>query len=413
MEVVFLDNGLIGRGEHSYSLVKKVGAALVARGHRVRAFGVKEMDPAAAAELGAIPHFRASLYGNASPTATQLRLSRLLGALRVRPHDPHLLREQASADRLNAAFRDDLMALPPDTLARGNLIVVPGVSQNQLSGLVRALGARPERERPRVVCQLMFAPDWTPWGCSAQLGAKLYGKAFALARPLIGRSLFFATENVAIASLYRDAYAIDTIRLPVPFGGVAPARPLPARPVFGFFGYSKRDKGFHLLPEAIRLCRAQGLAADFAILLQHGGWEPATVAAEQALRALAGVRLIEGVQTDQAFAAETGHVDAMLLPYDPQLFGMRGSGIFTQSAAAGRPVVAAMGTFAGASVAGGEAEGEVFSPYDAPALAAAIMRLAARLGDSHARAARLASAFAQANSADAYADVLLAQAERP
>ena len=62
MQVIFLDNGLIGRGEHSYSLLKQVGKSLARRGLRARPFGAKAMDPSVAAELGAVPHFSHSLY---------------------------------------------------------------------------------------------------------------------------------------------------------------------------------------------------------------------------------------------------------------------------------------------------------------------------------------------------------------
>ena len=254
----------------------------------------------------------------------------------------------------------------------------------------------------------MFAPNWTAWGDKAKLGMKHYRKAFALAQPLIDKALFFTAENEAIADLYRRNFHIDTEILPVPFGDVRSAAPLSPRPTFGFFGYSKCDKGFHLLPRAIELCRAQGLEADFTIQIQHGAWEATTVAAEADLRRIEGVRLIEGVLDEKDYVAETGRIDAMLLPYDPVLFGLRGLGIFTQSVSAGRPIVASAGTFAGVCVEHGEAEGEVFVPFDPQALAAAIIRLAARLEESHIRAAKLAKSFAQKHSADAYVDVLLA-----
>ncbi len=413
MDVVFLDGGLNAVGGHSYSLVRTVGAAVAARGHRVRIFGMRSMNREMADELGAIPHFSASLYDSVQPTRWEMARHRLGGAVRLRHARSHLLRERLSAERLNSGFRADLEALPAGVLARGSLVIFPNVMQNQILGVVQALSALPEAGRPRVVCQLMFAPDWLPWRRSGQLGPGIYRQAFALARPLLGRSLVFGTENAAIADLYREGYGIDPIRLPVPFGNVERARPLPERPVFGFFGVSKNDKGFHLLPEAIRLCRAQGLAADFVVQVQQCGHEAETAAAERALRALPYVRVIDGVLTDEAFAAESRKVDAMLLPYDPEVFGMRGSGIFTQSAAAGRPVVAAAGTFAGTSVASGAAEGEVFAPYAAATFAGAILRLAGRLRDSHARAAQLAGRFAQATSAEAYVDALLAQAEPP
>ncbi|WP_395665902.1 glycosyltransferase [Methylocella sp.] len=413
MKISFLDPGLLGKGEHSYSLIRQVGEALTRRGVGWRVFAPRAARPEVLAELGATAHFRRSLYESVGASSNEWRLRRALAFLAMRRFDPDAPTEHASARLLNREFREDFLALPAD--ARETcLVVLPAVSQHQLPGLVEALLATPPERRPRVLCQLMFAPDWTPWGRKGRLAPKIYARAFRRARALTGKCLFFSAENVEIARSYREAYGVEAAILPVPFGDVAPARAVPARPVFGFFGYSKCDKGFHLLPEALDLCRAKKLEADFVVQVQHGGWEPATIAAERRLRASGAARLLDGALSDADYAAETARVDAMLLPYDPALFGLRGSGVFTQSAAAGRPVVAAQGTFAAAAIARGEAEGEIFSPYDARSFAAAILRLAARLPSAHARASALAADFARAHGAEAYADVLLSFAgERP
>jgi hypothetical protein len=393
-------------------LIKLVGERLTLCGVRYRAFGMKSIDPLIVAEIGALPHFSRSLYDNERPTPDEQRWLRRFALARGRAFDATVPSERTSAEVLNAAYEQDLTALPPDVWSSEKLIVVPAVSQNQIAGLVQTLRGKADGERLRVVCQLMFAPNWTPWGRTGRLGKRLYRKAFALARPIIGKTLFLTTENEAMAGLYRDRYGIETSILPVPFGDTEPAVPCSGRPAFGLFGYSKCEKGFHLLPQAIEICRAHGLDANFTIQLQHSGWEPATVAAERALRQIPGVRLVEGMLSHDEYTAETGRIDAMLLPYDPVLFGLRGSGIFTQSVAAGRPVIASAGTFAGASIASGRAEGEVFSPQNSAALATAIMRLCGRLADSQARAAKLAHAFARKHSAEAYVDVLLALAAR-
>ena len=126
------------------------------------------------------------------------------------------------------------------------------------------------------------------------------------------------------------------------------------------------------------------------------------------MRALKGVQFLEGVLTGVEYAAWTSRIDVMLLPYDPVAFGSaRGSGIFTESLAAGRPIVASKGTFAGTSVEKNEAEGEVFAPYTSEALAAAIARLIPRLPACRARAEERAKAFALHHNADAYVEVLL------
>lgn len=400
MEIVFLDNGLIGRGEHSYSLAKSVGAALARRGLSHRIFAARSADPSVVVELGAIPHFTHTLYDSKRPLLVLPGWARGGSTERT-------ISERRTARVLNASYARDLAALPRATWTPDKLVVVPGLSQNQIFGLLRTLLAVPEARRPRVICQLMFPPDWTSWGSISRLGAELYRKAFRRAAPLIGKSLFFTAENEPIAGHYRAHYGIDARILPVPFGGAHPARPCKGRPTFGFLGYSKCEKGFHLLAPAIEICQKHGIDADFAIQVRHDGWEAATVAAEAALRKMDRVRLVEGVLDADEFDREMDRIDVMLLPYDPALFGLRGSGLFTQSVAAGRPVVAAAGTFAGVEIARGAAEGVAFSPYDAAALAEAILRSASRLPEAGARAAGLAKDFARRHSADAYVDVLL------
>ncbi len=166
------------------------------------------------------------------------------------------------------------------------------------------------------------------------------------------------------------------------------------------------------MPRAIELCRRDGLDAEFIVQIYNSGWTQRTIEAEAALRELKGVRLLEGVLSSEDYAAWTGRTDVMLLPHDPVSFGaMRASGIFTESVAAGRPVVASRGTFAGTSVENNQAEGEVFAPHTSEALAAAIVRLMPRLPACKARAAERAQDFARGHSPSAYIDVLLAHAK--
>jgi len=68
MEVIFVDNGLIGKGEHSYSLIKLVGERLTLCGVGYRAFGMKSIDAMIVEEIGALPHFSRSLYESGRPT---------------------------------------------------------------------------------------------------------------------------------------------------------------------------------------------------------------------------------------------------------------------------------------------------------------------------------------------------------
>ena len=408
MELIFIDSGLISKGGHSYNLAKTLGKSLLRRELPYRMFGMRALDPSIAAEIGTIPHFNRSLYECVDLTPLEQRLRGLAAILRRSSVELSPRSEQKTWKLVNQGFEQDLGSLPQDVWNPDNLIVVTAISQNQISGLIRFLRARPPDQLPHVVCQLMFAPTWVPWGQVSQYGEQFYRDAFAMAAPLLDRSLFFTTENDAMRALYSQDFGIHTKILPIPFG--APVRQRAEKDCksrLGFFGYSRSDKGFHLLPRAIELCQRHGLDVEFIIQIQHGGWEQQTTDTERALRALRGVHLVEGILPSEEYEAWTEQIDVMLLPYDPVTFGLRGSGIFTESVAAGRPIIASKGTFAGNSVEKNEAEGEVFAPHTSEELAAAIARLMPRLPACKERGAERAEAFARRHSADAYVDVLL------
>ncbi|MGB7127344.1 MAG: glycosyltransferase [Methylovirgula sp.] len=406
MEIIVLDNGLLGRGEHSYQLLLEICKALARRGIAYRVFGAKRMHRSLIADIGAIAHFRGSLYEGKFPPFLEF-VARIQALLRDFLSGKSIFSEERTWRVLNETYEGDLGRLPADVWKRENLVVVPAISQNQVYGLIRYLRSLSPRALPKVVCHLMFTPSWTPWGCNGRLGESYYRSAFMLAGGLIDSSLFFTTENDALADVYRRQFKINTTILPI----ALPIFRLPqtkAKKVrLGFFGYSKTEKGFHLLPEAIEFCRAKQLPVQFIVQIQHSNWEKKTIAAEKRLRRMPDVELVDGTMSNAEYAEKTNSVDITLLPYDPERFGPRGSGIFTAAVAAGRPIIAAQGIYAATSIERGEAEGEIFAPYDAAALAAAIERLLPRLSACRARAAERAAKFARRHSGDAYSDVLL------
>jgi glycosyltransferase involved in cell wall biosynthesis len=411
MDIVLIANGLTNEGEHSYRLIQEVCRVLDRRSIGCHVYAARSLDPGIVAEGIAEPHFTYSLYDSIGPLA----FKRLAHGLESRwlPGGAALfdILEAVTWRLLNRSFRRDLASLPRELCSPDHLLVITAISQNQISGLVDFMCSRPQALLPNVVCQLMFAPDWTPWGRGAHLGAAYYREAFQRAAPFVDGKLFFTTENDAIARIYREQYGLETKILPIPFAVACPPRRAERTVHLGFFGYSKSEKGFHLLSEAAAICQAEGLDVEFHIQIQHSHWEHAVVEAERKLRAMPNICLIEGTLSSDDYVAETNKVDVMLLPYDPASFGMRGSGIFTESVAAGRPVIAAEGTFAAHCIERGEAQGESFAPYDARALADAIARLLPRLSECNLRAAEKAEAFARAHSGEAYVDVLLGFAE--
>lgn len=413
--IVLVANGFTHRAEHSYRLIQEVRGAAAGSGIECQVYAPRCLDPAIAKEEAAIPHFRDTLYDSVGrhPSHPLIRkFGRILpGASQIADRAVEFLTWKS----LNRSLFHDLRSLPPEHRAKDCLLVMTALSQNQISGVVEFLRALPESEMPTVACQLMFPPSWTPWGRLARSGDDYYRCGFQSAAPFIGRKLFFTTENEAIAEIYREKFGVETTILPIPFRSSRRRHRANKRPRLGFFGYSKTAKGFHLLPEIARLSRAKGLDVTYVVQIYHSGWETEVLAAEQALRQLDNVHIVEGALTSEDYAAELSAADAVLLPYHPALFGMQGSGVFTECLTSGCPIVASEGTFAAKAIAKDEAQGEIFAPFTPSACVSAIERLIPRLKECAARAAAHADVAARRHSGEAYLNALLrlGQTEAP
>jgi len=413
MEVIVLDNGLIGRESHSYHLSKELIRSLNARKLPYRLYGTQSVEKQIIDETGAKRLFRWSLYdhgGLIDVLNVFHRVAKWAG--QKKPTWGIAAAELQIVRFLNRSFCRDLAKLPADTWRRDNIVVIPGISQNQIFGLLKHLSGLPMENRPTVICQLMFPPSWTPWNGISIHGDRLYREAFETAAPLINQSLFFMTDNNMQHDLFLKNFGIKTDWLPLPFAAVEPVlKKLPGagEPIkLGFFGYSKTEKGFHLLPETIEICAQRQQNVAFVIQIQHGMWQRSTIEAGKKLRKIKGIKLLEGILSSERYYHEMSEVDVLLLPYDPAVYGSRGSAVYTESVASGHPVIATAATSIGQSILHGDAEGETFDIYTSEGFADAIQRLSSRFADCKIKAMERASAFAQKHNGDSYVDVLLA-----
>jgi glycosyltransferase involved in cell wall biosynthesis len=416
--IILLDNGLVSQGSHSYHISIEVCRELAERKLSYQLFAARSAELGVLQDLNAVPHFEHTLYDHVYELVELSWLGRKLKAFWSprRPADTEGARPQPSEAKtykdLNRSYELDLQVLPSEIWRRDNVVVVMAIMQNQLAGLISHMRRLKPEHRPLVICQLMFTPSWTPWTWPSEMGADFYRAAFKEAEGLIGDRLVFVTENQALKDQYAREYGICTEVLPIPLGSAhlhAVKQQTTGGPVqLGFLGYSKAEKGFHLLPAAIEICNQRGLPVFFNIQVQHGGWEQIVVEAEATLRKSERVRLIEGVLESYAYYKESEALDITLLPYDPIKFGLRGSGIFTESIVAGRPIVAAEGTWAARGIERGEAEGERFAPYTAGAFADAIERLVTNLETRKKVAQEKASVYAKVHGGAAFVDAVLA-----
>ena len=193
------------------------------------------------------------------------------------------------------------------------------------------------------------------------------------------------TDSESLAAEYRQLTSLPVRVLPAPY--LAPDRLLPSaddpseRDVLrlGFFGQARAEKGFVTLVEAIEHLAARDGLAGLALSVQcyvRIGYEGQAVHESERLRALRAraLRLLPEMLDSDAYYREFTACDAMLLPYEPDRYRARTSGVFVDALAAGMPVVTTEGTWMSRELARNGA-GVVIPSGDAGALVAAIETL--------------------------------------
>jgi glycosyltransferase involved in cell wall biosynthesis len=157
---------------------------------------------------------------------------------------------------------------------------------------------------------------------------------------------------------------------------VEPEPRRPDQPVrVAYLGSAREEKGFHLLPGVVASTLGLGVPVEFHIQAWLDVEVPALAAARRELRRLAAtdprVTLYEQQLGREEFFALQRGVDVIVLPYDRRQYDDRGSGIFQEALAHGKPLVVPAASNPGAVVAR-EGNGVLFDDYSVAGVAAAV-----------------------------------------
>lgn len=290
----------------------------------------------------------------------------------------------------NLSFHDDLARMGP--IDGRSLLLMHTVNHLQLTGLVAWLDAQPQ-PRPDVRLILRFQPDFLVGAGGVRLVEHLYAHALrALAKksPKVrmhcdtaaGEDYYSALAGVRVAKLPAavDFSALDPSPAPVPVDRGASR--------FLFIGEARREKGFHLLPDAIRLAQQQRPALEFIIHVTRAN--PEIIAQ---LRSLPRVEVTEGrVLNNAGYFAKLREADAVLLAYEPRNYRLRSTYVLVEALGAGRPVVVTgKGSSMLAELRGLQPlPGVIVEDFSAAALARALLAFDARRPELNAAAAQAA-----------------------
>lgn len=325
--LILAEPGLKGTTGHEHAHARVLAAECARRGIKFELLASAHAKDSAIAGLPAQRTFRVSVYARA-PAGRVAALE--------------------AARKWSRKFRKDfqtalgaLQAGPEDLLLL-NTVKVPVVA-----GISRWLSERPERLRPSVAVALRLgAEEGLPDRLMPDLSRWLYRRLLNRLQRLLGNRLLLASDTQLIgdefARLARRSVA--SIPLPIDVPEARPPNPSPDR-VRLVFPSSGVDRGFQLIPRALAraMLRNRGLVATVRLPLhRRDGYEAAITCLEKMAEQ---VKLVSGPLDEPAFYKLLSDADAVLLPYDPDVFAKRSSQILAQSAALGRPVIVVTGSF--------------------------------------------------------------------
>ncbi|BBK38050.1 hypothetical protein STAQ_31280 [Allostella sp. ATCC 35155] len=277
-----------------------------------------------------------------------------------------------------AMLADDLEALDGPDAIDGAVMLLPTATAREILGLALTIERGP---RPLAVV-LGFHELKT-----GETEQRSTNQALGLLRYATNRlrRVFPAERILASATTGPLAKRLagvlnHTVRLwphPMWYDLAAPA-PDPAGPAadgratIAVLGGTRRDKGGELLVDIAR--HAQPLAARARLLVQlmprSHGREGNPIAEGLADDPLVVVR--RGMLPESALLHHCGTVDAILLPYEPDEYRERASGIFALAVAMGRPVIVSDGTWMAERLREGAATGLIVAVHAAFAYARAM-----------------------------------------
>lgn len=328
------------------------------------------------------------------PVWSHFRVSGYGAAKRGKGDDDHSLEQ-------NRMLFQDLSRLPASVFSKDDLVLFPAVTRNQIFGICQWIArfSGQAAVSPRFAVSLMFAPDWLKSPPTDDAEA-IYRRAVACLGPSC--RVVWTCETAGLAEAFEPLLGCRPIVLPLvilpDLTGLeltaVENRRFPSEPMVSILGYTKAEKGSLMVPEIIERVGQKRPGARFTVqaLSRTAKHEDALAQACEGLRP--APKIVRGSVDQQSFIRLLDETDLMLLPYDAESYGQRGSGLANQAAVLGIPMVAPAGC-SFADTAAQEDRAVLFTAHDPGSIATAVVAALDRLEDLKGNAAAVASLAAE------------------
>ena len=429
MKFILFDQSLKGLSGHYYEYDAAVCAAAVAKGHEVLLFAHATCrSDISIPSTDVRAWFSTDWNSQASSAAVGIKkiLYRLPAPLRdslakaarsMRAVSGKYLRSRALRGPTPAAMRyceECAGALREARCSDGDVVFVPTITADELFGLMTLIDSKSVAARLtyHVVLRRDAAEMDRPAGMQPAISAlfDLIGNA-----PPLRDAIRFYCDTAQLCEDFKKIApsAVSFELLPIPYPEFRPDAEALGRwsrhasPRLAYLGGARTEKGFHLLPAAEKSVADAGFSATWLLQapVNTDLEEPDVAHARRALLGLntASVQIIDAELSSSEFQSLLEAADIILLPYQPQAYRSRSSGILVQALAAGKVVVVPSGTWLSSETAGkGAVEFGAASDF-----AHAVVRAVERLSDLKQEAKSRARSYSTYHKASTLVEILL------
>jgi glycosyltransferase involved in cell wall biosynthesis len=334
---VLMDPSLTGPGSHHYFAAIALSQESKKNGMQFTAFSHKNYEPSPFAteeeNLNAIPTFERSGYYY--PFQSDFF-----------EEFPHLF---STNNKLLDAF-SKIYQQNKELFTKDSIVFFPAVTAAQIIAIANFISTIDPKESPTWGMCLMFPPEWNPNGETAQSGFNIYNMALPLLKHLEQtHRIAYTTETAGLADFYGQSLGKKPLVIPINtiqyrLGKVkSEPKPENKRILISYIGYSKEEKGTHLLPEIVKKVSRRRDDVSFMIQLMASETN-ITDYVKNSIESFENVRIIEGALSAEDIATLTYISDLVLLPYNAECYKIRGSTIYNECSYLGTPMVVAAGT---------------------------------------------------------------------
>ena len=380
---LLLQNGLDHPGGHWLPETKSLKEAVIQAGMQWHCFANSRLDKNLAAQLNVdpvVPFLHGNILAGNDP---QTRLASFMMAAEALPATlhRHYPGSPSSHDLLHVGWTTDL----------------------EIIGIARWLESIPLGSRPAISFFLHRPPgDWNVDPTTLSVSGDFHRWHYAISRLKRAQPrVTFSSLDPILSTLLSQILSIPVLFLPVIQGNAAAGSSAYPNPSFdlGIFGASRPEQGIRRLPEILERLRQrhpslksyiQILGREHESFLRpriHPSWLDTNVS------------LSVGHLEKQAQLDRMADCKLLLLPYDPKVYCLTASAIFTDALSLGLPVVVPSLTSMGRMILSGTATGMVYQSNDAGSVADIVLKSLNNWGNLRTRAMDLSKGFKERHSA--------------